>query len=123
MTGFSDSCRTSGPCACGSGEYRPYVENYTVDASIFLVENITTFVVVCSIEENNVRHRIMTRYGPSGSSGSDVGGNHWSSPLQEVPSGIECGGCDSYSCMWSSLKEQTVDALATGAEEGRSNLR
>ena len=35
----------------------------------------------------------------------------------------ECGGCDSYSCMWSSLKEQTVDALATGAEEGRSNLR
>jgi len=25
--------------------------------------------------------------------------------------------------MWSSLKEQTVDALATGAEEGRSNLR
>ena len=85
--GFSDSCRTSGRHACGSGEYRPYVENYTVDASIFLVENITTSVVVCSIEENNVRHRIMNRYGPSGSSGSDVGGNHWSSPLQEVPSG------------------------------------
>ena len=41
----------------------------------------------------------------------------------ELPSGGECGGRDSYSCMWSSLKEQTVDALATGAEEGRSNLR
>jgi hypothetical protein len=32
-------------------------------------------------------------------------------------------GRDSYSCMWSSFEEQTVDALATGAEEGRSNLR
>ena len=54
--------------------------------------------------------------------GRDVD-NHWSSPPWCRPSGWCRGGRDSYSCMWSSLKEQTVDALATGAEEGRSNLR
>ena len=121
MTGFSDSCRTSGPCACGSGEYRPYVENYTVDASIFLVENITTFVVVCSIEENNVRHRIMDTT-PSGVVEAMCVATIGQARRRSRVSGSG-GGCDSYSCMWSSLKEQTVDALATGAEEGRSNLR
>ena len=37
--------------------------------------------------------------------------------------GVGCAGAISLMFCVSSLKEQTVDALATGAEEGRSNLR
>ena len=73
--GFSDSCPSTGALLCGWGEYRPYVENYTVDASIFLVENDTARWS-CSIEENNVRHGFLLVREHD---------NHWSSPPQGEP--------------------------------------
>ena len=104
-----------GSCVCRSGEYRSYVENSIVDASIFLVET-AAFCEVVVIRGKTmfvVRSRFagrMTTIGQfrrASSGGTRVG----------------CGGSDSNSCCVSSFEEQTVDALATGAEEGRSNLR
>ena len=85
------------------GEYRPYVENSIVDASIF-----DSDAFVC-------RGRVNV---PSILLAGCVG------PLVKPAAVRKCScGCDSYSCMWSSFQEQMVDALASGAEEGRSNLR
>ena len=77
-------CKT---CCLWWGD-RPYVENYTVDASIF--------------ETQCVSFIRSERVG--------------------CPFGVVCVFI-LFTYVISSFKEQTVDALASGAEEGRSNLR
>ena len=73
----------------GMGECRPYVENYTVDASIF--EHRRSIHLLGVVFENNV----LTPW-PSGRGTKTIG--HVSA--SDAPSGAEMLGRDSYSCMW-----------------------
>jgi hypothetical protein len=87
------------------GECRPYVENYTVDASIFDstssdVDQKQCFDSMSSDVEQTIGHVSASE-----------------------PFGVRRQARFILMYVISSFKEQTVDALATGAEEGRSNLR
>ena len=102
------------PDSClGMGECRPYVENYTVDASIF--EHCRGIHLPSVVFENNV----LTPW-PSGRGTKPLVMSRRRMPLYGAD-----GAGTRFILMYvvSSFKEQTVDALATGAEEGRSNLR
>jgi hypothetical protein len=88
------------------GECRPYVENYTVDASIFDPGR-----------KVRVRNNVLSVLSGAGESIGHVP----ASGARLRVSGVGTRFILMY--VVSSFEEQTVDALATGAEEGRSNLR
>ena len=78
---------------------RPYVENYTVDASIFVKFLWQSFLLLF--------FAILF---------------HWF--LHNLFGCVDSyDSLEMFTYVISSFKEQTVDALASGAEEGRSNLR